>query len=98
MDPKRRQGLEGEIDELKAEVLKIWGQIRGLLRRVDGIDAELGGRTSETSFSLRPTGFRGTAKNWRPSSFVLVAFFAGIVAVVWLLTHSGAPPAPPAPH
>src|SRR5882672_11461921 len=94
---QRRLELEREVDEIKAQVLVMWGNLRrisdqlGELRddenerqsqtAIDRYREEL---PSETKISLSPTGVRATTKNGRPLRLVLV-LVVGVIVLAWLL-------------
>jgi len=95
---QRRLDLEREVDELKAEVIVIWGRVRRLGNELATLQGEAEDRQSqsaidryrdelpsETQFSLRPTGLRVLLKNARPSAFILFVIVVGIVVLAWVL-------------
>lgn len=95
---RRRQDLEREVDDIKAQVLVIWNRIKRVLDELAELRDDENERKSqaalppyrdelpsETNFSLRPTGLRLALKNARPSTFVIVVLVIGVVALTWLL-------------
>jgi hypothetical protein len=98
---QRRHELEREADEIKAQVLVIWGRISRLSKDIallqdqenerqsqTAIDRYREELPSETKFSLNPTGMRILFKNNKPSAWlllVIVVVVGGVVALALLL-------------
>jgi hypothetical protein len=95
---RRRLELERETDELKAQVLVIWGRLRHISEDLSELRDNENERKSqnalppyrdelpsETQISLRPTGARFLFKNGRPSTVLVALIVLGVVAMVWLL-------------
>lgn len=95
---QRRQELEREADEIKAQVLVIWGQLRRIGDELSALREDENERQSqtaidryreelpsETKFSLNPTGMRILFKNNKPSGWLVVVIVLTVAAVVLAL-------------
>lgn len=95
---RRRQELEREADDIKAQVLVQWNRIKRVIDELGELRDEENERKSqsalppyreelpsETNLSLRPTGIRLAMKNAKPSMFVIVVLVLWVVALVLVL-------------
>lgn len=88
--PGEDESIDAQCERLTLEVLKIWGGISDLIKRIDTLEKEADYGRSElpsyTSLSFRPTGARMKLQNWKPSSAVLIFLIAAVAGVVaaWL--------------
>ena len=90
--------FEREADELKAEVLVMWGRIRRLQDDMAAFSDEALDRASqtalekyrdempsETKLSISPQGARLLFTNGRPWAFVVCTALIAIVVLAWIL-------------